>query len=129
MNLKILIPYQIFCEKNNVSRIIAETKSGSVGLLPHRLDCVLALSPGILTYQCDSESETYLATDEGVLVKAGINVFISVRQAIQGTNLSNLKDEIQKQFLNLNQDQKSARTMMAKMESGFIHRFAEFQNE
>lgn len=129
MNLKILIPYQIFYEKNNVRRIIAETECGSVGLLPHRLDCVLALSPGILIYQCDSESETYIATDEGVLVKAGTNVFISVRQAIRGTNLSNLKDEIQKQFLNLNQDQKSARTMMAKMESGFIHRFAEFQNE
>lgn len=129
MNLKILIPYQIFCEKNNVIRVIAETNVGSIGLLPHRLDCVLALTPGILTYQCDSENEAYIATDEGVLVKAGNNVFISVRQAIAGADLAGLKDEIQKQFLNLNEKQQSARAVMAKIESGFIHRFAELQNE
>ena len=129
MNLKILIPYQIFCEKSNVIRIIAETGVGSIGLLPHRLDCVLALTPGILTYQCDSENETYVATDEGVLVKVGTDVFISVRQAIQGTDLEGLKEEVQKQFLNLNQKQRSARAVMAKIESGFIHRFAELQNE
>ena len=129
MNLKILIPYQIYCEKNNVLRVIAETESGSIGLLPHRLDCVLALTPGILIYQSEAEGESYIATDEGVLVKAGTQVFISVRQAIRGTDLTNLKDEIQKQFLNLSQQQKSARAMMEKMESGFIHRFVEFQNE
>ena len=48
MNLKILLPFQIFAEKTNVSRIVAETREGSFGILPHRLDCVAALVPGIL---------------------------------------------------------------------------------
>jgi len=47
MHLKVLLPFQIFAEKTDVSRIVAETREGSFGLLPHRLDCVAALAPGI----------------------------------------------------------------------------------
>ena len=71
MNLKILLPFQVFAEKTGVSRIVAETREGSFGLLPHRLDCVAALAPGILTYETDAEGEVYVAVDEGVLVKTG----------------------------------------------------------
>ena len=48
MHLKVLLPFQIFADKTDVSRIVAETREGSFGLLPHRLDCVAALVPGIL---------------------------------------------------------------------------------
>ena len=71
MNLKILLPFQIFAEKFGVSRIVAETIQGSVGILPRRLDCVAALVPGILLYECEDDGETYVAVDEGVLVKKG----------------------------------------------------------
>ena len=54
MNLKVLLPFEIFADKTGVSRIVAETREGSFGLLPHRLDCVAALAPGILTYQTRS---------------------------------------------------------------------------
>ena len=69
MNLKVLLPFQIFAEKTGVSRIVAETREGSFGLLPHRLDCVAALAPGILTYETESDGEVFVAVDEGVLVK------------------------------------------------------------
>ena len=55
MHLKILLPFQIFADKPGVTRIVAETLEGSFGLLPHRLDCVAALSPGILTYETETE--------------------------------------------------------------------------
>src|SRR5271169_5957006 len=82
MNLKVLLPFEIFAEKTGVSRIVAETSAGSFGLLPHRLDCVAALAPGILIYECEAEGEVYLAVDEGVLVKTGLDVLVSVRNAI-----------------------------------------------
>ena len=66
MNLKILLPFRIFAEKTGVSRIVAETREGSFGLLPHRLDCVAALAPGILVYETEAEGEVYVAVDEGV---------------------------------------------------------------
>ena len=46
ISLKVLLPFQVFAEKTGVSRIVAETREGSFGLLPHRLDCVAALAPG-----------------------------------------------------------------------------------
>ena len=42
MNLKILLPFQVFADKTAVSRVVAESHDGSFGLLPHRLVCVAA---------------------------------------------------------------------------------------
>ena len=129
MNLKILLPFQIFAAKTDVSRIVAETREGSFGLLPHRLDCVTALAPGILTYETVADGEVYVAVDEGVMVKTGPDVLISVRRAIGGTDLGQLRAAVEKEFLNLDEQEQSARAVMAKMESGFIRRLAELHRE
>src|SRR5450631_4820231 len=129
MNLKILLPFQIFAEKTGVSRIVAETRDGSFGLLPHRLDCVAALAPGILTYESKSDGEVFLAVDEGVLVKTGPDVLVSVRRALGGTDLGQLREAVEREFLTLNEHQQSARAVMAKLEAGFLRRFAAFQHE
>jgi len=129
MNIKILLPFQIFAEKSNVLRIVAETDEGSFGILPHRLDCVAALCPGILTYETRAEGVLYVAIDQGVLVKAGQNVLISVRRALLGTDLSQLLHAVEQEFLALNEQEKSVRIVMAKLETGFLHGFARFQHE
>jgi len=129
MNLKVLLPFQVFAEKTGVSRIVAETREGSFGLLPHRMDCVAALVPGILTYQTASDGEVFVAVDEGVLVKTGPDVLVSVRRALGGTDLSQLRDAVQKEFLTLDEHEQSVRTVMAKLETGFLRRFATFQHE
>lgn len=129
MNLKVLLPFQIFAEKSGVSRIVAETREGSLGLLPHRLDCAAALTPGILLYENEAEGEVFMAVDEGVLVKIGLDILISVRNAIGGTDLGQLREAVERDFLNLNEREESVRSVMAKMESGFIRRLAEFHHE
>jgi F-type H+-transporting ATPase subunit epsilon len=129
MNLKVLLPFQIFAEKTGVVRIVAETHEGSFGLLPHRRDCVAALAPGILIYETKAQGEVYVAVDEGVLVKTGLDVLVSVRNAIGGTDLGQLRDSVEREFLNLNEREQSVRSVMVKMESGFIRRLAEFHHE
>jgi F-type H+-transporting ATPase subunit epsilon len=129
MNLKVLLPFQIFADKTGVSRIVAETCEGSFGLLPHRLDCVAALAPGILIYQIGAQAEVYMAVDEGVLVKTGMDVLISVRDAMGGTDLGQLHAAVEREFLHLNEREQSVRSVMAKMESDFISRLAEFHRE
>ena len=129
MNLKVLLPFQIFAEKTDVLRIIAETGEGSFGLLPQRLDCVAALSPGILIYETEAEGEVYLAIDEGVLVKTGPDVLVSVRRALAGMDLAQLRAMVEKEFLTLDENEQSVRAVMAKLETGFIRRFAHFQHE
>jgi F-type H+-transporting ATPase subunit epsilon len=129
MNLKILLPFKVFAEKTGVSRIVARTRDGSFGLLPHRLDCVAPLVPSILIFETAAEGEVYLAVDEGVLVKTGPDVLVSVRNAIGGMDLGKLHEAIAQEFLNLDDQEKKMRSVLAKMETGFIRRFAEFHRE
>lgn len=129
MNLKILLPYKIFAEKAGVLRIVAESRAGSFGLLPHRLDCVAALEPGILVFETEADGEVCLAVDEGMLVKSGADVLVSVRNAIGGTDLGKLREAVEREFLNLDKQEQSVRSVLAKLESGFIRRFAEFHHE
>jgi F-type H+-transporting ATPase subunit epsilon len=112
-----------------VKRIVAHTLQGSFGLLPHRLDCAAALAPGILTYETETEGVVYLAVDQGVLVKAGMDVMVSVRNAIGGTDLRKLHEAVKQDFLILDEQERSVRQVLAKMEGGFIRRFMEFQHE
>jgi alternate F1F0 ATPase F1 subunit epsilon len=119
MNLKVILPFRIFAEKTGVSRIVAETREGSFGLLPHRLDCVTGLAPGILIYETGTEGEVYVAVDEGVLVKTGLDVVVSVRNAIGGTELGQLRAAVEREFLDLSEREQSIRSVMTKMESEF----------
>ena len=128
MNLKVLLPFQIFAEKTGVSRIVAETHEGSFGLLPHRLDCAAALAPGILIFETKIEGEAYVAVDEGVLVKTGSDVLVSVRNAIAGTNLGQLREAVQREFLHLDEQEKNVRSVLAKMEGDLMRRMATFHN-
>jgi F-type H+-transporting ATPase subunit epsilon len=129
MNLKILLPFQVFAEKTGVTRIVAETREGSFGLLPHRLDCVAALVPGILIYQTESGGEVLVALDEGVLVKTGMEVLVSVRRAIGGTDLGQLHAAVAREFLALDENEQNVRQVTAKLETGFLRRFANLQHE
>ena len=129
MHLKVLLPFQVFAEKTGVSRIVAETHKGSFGLLPHRLDCVAALVPGILIYETESDGEVLVAVDEGVLVKTGPDVLVSVRRALGGTDLGQLRASVEKEFLTLDEREQSVRLVMAKLETGFLRRFVTFQHE
>jgi F-type H+-transporting ATPase subunit epsilon len=128
MNLKILLPFQVFAERTGVSRIIAETREGSFGLLPHRLDCVAALAPGIFTYQAEGDAVVYVAVDEGVLVKAGADVLVSVRRAIGGADLGQLHEAVKREFLTVDEQERNVRAATARMEGGFVRRIAEFEH-
>jgi F-type H+-transporting ATPase subunit epsilon len=129
MNLKVLLPFQIFAEKTGVKRIVAETRDGSFGLLPRRLDCVAALAPGILTYETESDGEVFVAVDEGVLVKTGPDVLVSVRRALAGAGLGQLREAVEREFLTLDEHEKSVRSVLAKMESDLIRRMASLHHD
>jgi F-type H+-transporting ATPase subunit epsilon len=122
MHLKVLLPFGVFAEHADVARIVVETRAGSCGLLPRRLDCVAALVPGILIYQCQAQPVVYVAVDEGVLVKTGQEVLISVRRAMGGTDLGQLRAAMAREFLELDAQERGLRSSLAKIESGVISR-------
>lgn len=127
MNLKILLPFCVFVEIKDVLSLTVQTPCGSYGLLPHRLDCATALSPGILLYTT-ATGESCLAVDEGMLIKTGPDVLVSVRRATGGTTLGQLHSVVRDEFLKLDEQQKSVRAATAKLESSFIARFVKYNH-
>lgn len=128
MTLKVLLPFEVFAVETNVSSIVAETAQGSFGLLPRRLDCVAALVPGILSFEIEAQGEVFMALDEGVLVKTAADVVISVRRALRGTDLALLRDAIEQEFLTLDAQELAMRQTMARLETGFMRRFASLRD-
>ncbi len=129
MRLKVLLPFRVLIEETDVSRIVAETREGSFGLLPRRRDCIAAQVPGILTYESESGGEVFVAVDEGVLVKIGSEVRVSVRRASRGNDLARLRDAVLHDYLTLDELALAARAATQKLESGFVGRFARFHAE
>ena len=127
MHLTILLPFRTFEDIQNVKRIVMETSEGAFGLLPQRLDCVAALVPGIFTYE--TESEHYIAIDEGVMIKAGEEVVVSVRNAIRGASLEELHQSVETAFKQLDESEKERRSVMARMESGFMLSLEKFRKQ
>ena len=64
-----------------------------------------------------------------MLVKIGPDVLVSVRRAIRGEELGRLRDAVEQEFLTLDEDEQSVRLVMARLETGFLRRFASFQHE
>jgi F-type H+-transporting ATPase subunit epsilon len=129
MHLRILLPFKIFADVPHVQRIVAETNGGQYGFLPQRLDCVAALLAGIFSYESTEAGTKYIAVDKGILVKAGENVTVSVRNAIGGTDLGKLHEAVEKQFNELDDNEKKISSVMAKMESSFMLQLQTFQQK
>lgn len=129
MHVKILLPSQVFADLEGVSRLVVETSAGSFGMLPHRLDGILAMVPGIFMYEIGSEGESYVAVDQGLLVKTGPEVLVSVRRAIAGKDLSQLHAAMEQQFLTLDANEQSVRTATENLESGFLSRVARVHHD
>ena len=128
MQLKILLPYAVFTEQSAVRRIVVENQAGWIGLLPQRLDCIMALVPGILLYETQDQGEFSVAVDAGILVKTGREVLVSVRRAVSDKDLGQLRDLVKQEYLALDAQEKQVNQVMAKLESGFLRGFAQFEH-
>jgi F-type H+-transporting ATPase subunit epsilon len=126
MNLKVLLPAEVLV-KEEVAKVTAEAANGSFCLLPKHVDFVAALVPGILSFQTASGRETFVAVDEGILVKCGDEVMVSTRNAMRGPDLGQLRRTVEERFKVLDDHEKTARSAMVKIEAGFVRRFLEIQ--
>jgi F-type H+-transporting ATPase subunit epsilon len=127
MRLEVLLPSEVFASEHDVSRVVAQTSAGSYGLLPRRLDCVAALVPGVLMFSTATGGEVFIAVDEGVLVKSGLNVVVAVRRAVRGVDLATLRELVTRQFIHQDAEGMQLRSAMARAESGFMRGLARYE--
>jgi len=126
MKLKVWLPTEVLLDEQ-VSRIKAEADDGWFGILPKHVDFVTALVPGVLTFEPCGKPEEYLAIDHGILVKCGPEVSLSTRNAIRGTDLSQLKRDVERQFLERAEREKAARALEAKLEADLVRNLLEVE--
>lgn len=128
MRLRVSLPHRILVEEE-ATKVVAEAQDGSFGLLPRHIDFVAGLVPGILSYWPLDGHERFLAVDEGMLVKVGHQVLVSVRSAITGDDLETLRETVQTEFIDLDEHARAARSALARLEAGVVRRFFELQRE
>lgn len=124
MKLTVWLPSQILMEEE-VVRIKAQAEDGWFGILPKHLDTVTALVPSVLVFEQPGQAEEYLAVDHGILVKCGAEVRVSTRNAIRGTSLEQLQQEVEKQFREREELEKKARAFEAKLETDLVRQLIE----
>ena len=122
MRLEIVTPLQIGLDMP-VARIVTEGPDGSFGLLPHHIDFVSPIVPGILVYEDLHGREHYAAVDSGTLVKCGELVRVATRSAILGDDLDTLEVEMKRQFRLENESEREARSALARLEAQMIRHF------
>lgn len=126
MRLKVLVPARVLVDKA-VAKINAEAVDGSFCILPRHIDFVAALVPGLLSFTDQGGRETVIAVDHGTLVKRDAEVLVSVRRAIKGGELENLRKRVREEFSVLDEREQKARTAAAKIEADFIRRYLEMK--
>src|SRR5690606_28034346 len=126
MHLKVLLPHVILVDMPS-AKVVAEAGVGAFCLLPRHIDFVAAIVPGILAYTGLDGEEHFLATDEGTLIKRGQEVLVSVRDAISGPDLAQLRASVVARYQELDERERKARTALARLEADFVRRFIELR--
>lgn len=108
-------------------RLTAVAPTGAFGMLPNHIDFVTALVPSVMTLHQADGSEKIFGVDEGILVKKGHDVSIAILRAVQGDDLGSLQDTVNTSFLQMDEDERQARSALSRLEADMVRRFAELQ--
>jgi F-type H+-transporting ATPase subunit epsilon len=126
MRLQVLLPTEVLVERE-VSKVIAEAENGEFCLLPHHIDFVAALVPGVLYFCSEPGKEHYAAVDQGVLVKCGKEVFVSTLNGVLGDDLGQLQNLVEERYLELDEHERKTRSALSRLEAGALRGFRELQ--
>lgn len=126
MQVNVRLPTRLLfsCE---AEKVFAEAENGAFAMLPKHTDFVTALVPSVLVITDATGVERYFGIDQGVLVKHGYHVDIAVRRGVQGDDLASLNETIQASFVEVDEDERVARTALSKLEAGIVRRFSDLR--
>lgn len=125
MLVKVILPSGVLLERT-AAKVVAEARNGSFCLLPRHVDFVASLVPGILALTSEDGEETFLAVDEGVLVKRGPEVLVSTWNAAQG-KLGELRQAVRAQFHELNEEERKARLALDRLEASLARQVFDWE--
>ena len=126
MELRIITPERI-TQYDNVRRILAEASDGAFGILPRHMDHVTQLVAGVLVFETEDGVEHFLGVNAGTLVKTEATVMVAVRDAIESEELGHLRDRVEAEFRRHTEEEREARSALARLEAHMVRRFRDLQ--
>lgn len=108
-------------------KLFAIAENGAFGMLPNHIDFVTSLVPSVLILTLEDGREQIFGIDEGILVKQGHKVDIAIRRGAKGEDLDTLQESVRKDFIEVDEDERVARSALSRLEAGMVRRFADLQ--
>ena len=122
LHLRIFLPTGVLLD-TETDKVVAESPSGSFGVLPRHIDGVAALATGILCYG----PAGYAAVDGGTLVKCGKEVRVSTPQAMLGESLESLMSVVTERFRDRDEAERLTRSALARLEASTLRRLQDME--
>lgn len=113
--------------QGQADRITGVAPNGGFGILPNHIDFVTAIVPSVLTLQLPDGSEGIFGLDEGLLVKKGHKVVVVALRGVRGDALDTLRDTVEVSFVQMDEEERQARSALSRLEANMVRRFAELQ--
>ncbi|MGF1509720.1 MAG: F0F1 ATP synthase subunit epsilon [Myxococcota bacterium] len=126
MRLQITLPISTLIDRE-VTKVVAEGEHGFFCLLPRHADVVAALVPGVSSFVDDAGQEHFVALDLGILVKSGPHVRVASANGVYGSVLEDLETLVREEYVRLDEQERRARTALARLEAGTLRRFIEMK--
>ncbi|EPX78230.1 ATP synthase epsilon chain [Litoreibacter arenae] len=123
MQVSLRLPSEVLFD-GPATRLTGEAADGGFGILPNHVDFVTALVPSVLLVTQPDGRERIFGIDEGLLVKKGHRVELAVRRGVEGDDLDSLSDTVGDSFAGLEDEEKSARAALSRLEADMVRRFA-----
>ncbi len=95
MRLRIITPLEVLVDEPGLRALQAEDASGSFGVLPGHARFLTSLAFSILRFERGDGTVGYCAVRRGILqVNPGDEVLVATREAVVGTDLARLTDDV-----------------------------------
>jgi F-type H+-transporting ATPase subunit epsilon len=126
MQVSLRLPTRVLYQ-GMARKLFAVAENGAFGILPNHIDFVTSLVPSVLILTLEDGSEQIFGIDEGILVKKGHQVEIAIRRGVRGEDLDSLQDSVRSNFIEVDEDERVARSALSRLEAGMVRRFADLQ--
>lgn len=126
MNVSLRLPTRVLYE-GRADRIGAVAPNGAFGILPNHVDFVTAIVPSVLTLRLVDGSEEIFGLDEGLLIKKSHEVVVIALRGVRGDDLATLQDTVKANFVQMDEEERQARSALSRLEADMVRRFAELQ--
>ena len=126
MHVSLRLPTRLLHE-GTALKLFAVAENGAFGMLPNHADHVSSLVPSVLVLTDTDGKEHFFGIDHGLLVKHGHQVDIAVRRAVRGDSLDTLAGSIDAMFSQVDEEERSARTAMSRLEVGMVRHFGQLR--